>query len=391
MERAELRQILEGLPQARRRGDFIFLVDPNWSASEQASFHAIATTATKLDASRGWICIPTGGSSGRIRFARHDEVTIGAAVSGFCLHFGVERVNAVGVLPHHHVSGLMSLLRCRWTQGDYLACDWRKIASGEFPSVRRGNGKQFISVVPTQLERLTAFAEGVAFLKSFDTVFVGGGPSWSELIERAAWAAIPVAMSYGMTETAAMVCAQRPEEFSAGERSAGRTMPHATVELFDEENPPVLGVGSAGRIAIRGESVCRGYFPDLREGREWLTEDLGRIDPSGALHILGRRDAIIISGGEKIAPLEVEAAIREMNVFEDLAVLGVPDERWGEIVAVFFPHSNRHMPSLEGVRDFLGSRLAAFKLPKRLIAVRDWPRNAQGKVNRAALLGQIDT
>jgi hypothetical protein len=104
----------------------VFLADPAWRESERAEFHAILKAASAAgpadgEGERGWLCLPTGGSSGRIKLARHDAATLAAAVAGFTRHFGVTRVDAVGFLPLHHVSGLMAWLRTRLTGGSYQA------------------------------------------------------------------------------------------------------------------------------------------------------------------------------------------------------------------------------------------------------------------------------
>jgi O-succinylbenzoic acid--CoA ligase len=100
--------------------------------------------------------------------------------------------------------------------------------------------------------------------------------------------------------------------------------------------------------------------------------------------VLGRRDAAIISGGEKVQPAEVEAALRATGEFSDVAVIGVPDAEWGARVVACYPASPQE-PRLERVRASLREKLAGYKLPKDYVAVRDWPRRAQGKINRAAL------
>jgi len=102
------------------------------------------------------------------------------------------------------------------------------------------------------------------------------------------------------------------------------------------------------------------------------------------LSILGRSDGMIISGGEKIWPAEVEAALRGTGQFSDVVVLGVPDLRWGEAVCAFYP-SRDGAKELEALCRHLEGKLNPFKFPKRLVAVADWPRNAQGKVNRELL------
>src|SRR5688500_7554039 len=106
MERAELRAVLCATECAIERGEFTFLFDPTWTERERAEAEAEIAKAewTTPDARGGWLGVRTGGSAGRVRFARHDEATLGAAVRGFCEHFALTRVNAIDVLPAHHVS-----------------------------------------------------------------------------------------------------------------------------------------------------------------------------------------------------------------------------------------------------------------------------------------------
>jgi len=129
--------------------------------------------------------------------------------------------------------------------------------------------------------------DAAAWLREFALVLLGGGPVWPELAERAAAARVRAAQSYGMTETAAMVAAQRPEEFAAGDRSSGRALPHAT-----------LRTDADGRVVVGGASLFRGYVPEWREATEWVTTDLGEIDAAGRLHVAGRADA---GGGDRSA------------------------------------------------------------------------------------------
>jgi O-succinylbenzoic acid--CoA ligase len=146
-----------------------------------------------------------------------------------------------------------------------------------------------------------------------------------------------------------------------------------------------LAADEDGRIVLGGASLFRGYWPETRTGESWATEDLGRFDSQGSLHVQGRRDALIISGGEKVDPAEVEAALRATERFSDVVVLGVPDARWGAAVVACYPANDGTMESEPGLLE-----LAAYKRPKRYVGVPDWPRNAQGKVNRAALRAWLD-
>ena len=384
MERAELIAWLRATGCAVERGGFFFLCDPHWIAAERAEAERALAVADAggVDASSGWLCVRTGGSGGGVKFARHDERTLGAAVRGFCGHFGLGRVNAVDVLPPHHVSGLMARVRCAATGGEHVAWEWKKLEAGEVPSVPFADGDWVLSLVPTQLQRLLAMQTTRAiplamldWLRSFRMIFLGGGPLWPELADAAAGARLRVSPSYGMTETAAMITASLPEEFLAGTRSSGRPMPHARVS-----------VNADGLIMVGGESVFRGYFPEARATREFVTEDLGRIDERGHLHVLGRRDAVIITGGKKVQPAEVEAALRASGEFDDVVVLGLPDPEWGEAVVACYARGPR-TPQVERAT----AALAPWQRPKRFVAIAaaDWPRNAQGKVNRQALRAAI--
>ena len=139
--------------------------NPKWSAAEQARVAAVQSEmpAREAEIADGWLCVPTGGTSGGVRFARHDERTLTAAARGFCAHFGIGRVNAVDVLPAFHVSGLMARVRCAATGGEHVAWDWKRLEAGETPA-RRGEN-WVISLVPTQLQRLLSSSEAVAWLR----------------------------------------------------------------------------------------------------------------------------------------------------------------------------------------------------------------------------------
>lgn len=356
-------------------GGPVFLADPGWGERERGQFNALIVQADAgADDGRGWLMIPTGGSSGQMKLARHDEESIGAAVRGFAEFFGGGPIHALGVLPLHHVSGLMAWLRCVLTEGTYRDGDWAEIVQGRRPEAAGAN----LSLVPTQLARLLGDPAAEAWLRRFGAVFLGGGPAWPELVEEAATAGLPLAFSYGMTETAAMVTALRPAEFVAGRRGCGVTLPQARVLIEGD-----------GEIVIASEALFRGYWPDRRSPGPWSPGDLGKWDEVGSLHVLGRRDALIISGGEKINPAEVESALRDAGAPAEVVVCGMPDPRWGQRVVVAYP-GPAAPPELESTwRAALAGRLAVYKHPKQFLALTPWPRNAAGKVDRARLLSML--
>ena len=381
VEEREPERFMTAFAQAVAEAETVLVCDPTWGAVERAQLATLLNSELKTQNAKpalraGWLCLPTGGTSGQLRFARHDQDTISAAVRGFCAGFQLATVNAVGVLPLHHVSGLMAWMRCALTGGRYLPWDWKQLEAGAMPALPEG-GEWFLSLVPTQLQRLLLQPAAVDRLRRFRAIFLGGGPAWPELLEAASTAQLPLSLSYGMTETAAMVAAQRPEEFLTGARNCGAVMPHAQIEISAE-----------GLIRIGGDSLFRGYFPAWREAQPFTTEDLGHFDAAGHLHIDGRRDAVIITGGKKVTPAEVEAALRATGQFADVAVVGVPDAEWGQVIVACYP-ANRAAPDLPAIEEKLSRDLAAYKRPKRYVAVDPWPRNAQGKIDRAALVAAL--
>jgi O-succinylbenzoic acid--CoA ligase len=429
VDEREPARFIDAFTDAVASGGTVFLADPTWGERERAQFNALISapeptsniqrptpnaqrpatghpaspefsaidhwslaighsaaarpghSRARLRGGLGWLCIPTGGSSGNIKLARHDEETLAAAVKGLCTHFGVTKINVVGLLPLHHVSGLMAWMRTVLTGGTYVSANWKDVEAGGRPALPAVGGDWFLSLVPTQLQRLLGDPEALDWLRGFRAVFVGGGPAWPELVEAGARARLPLAFSYGMTETAAMVTALRPEEFFVGKRGNGAVLPHARLALIDGD-----------RIAIAGASLFRGYWPETRADEPWFTGDRGRFDEDGSLHILGRRDALIITGGEKVDPAEVEATLRETGRFSDAVVIGVPDAQWGEVVVACYPAADQAGVPVDGdqvINSHLCAHLAPFKRPKRYIAIADWPRNALGKVNRAALRERV--
>ncbi len=366
-------ELREQLAAAAAGDGPLFLLDRAWGPVERSRAEAVIAEPDRGGSlQRGWICLPTGGTSGGIKFARHDQDTLAAAAAGFRTHFDLQTVNAVGVLPLHHVSGFMAWIRCQLSGGRYVQADWKQILRGGVPDLP--DGDWVISLVPTQLQRLLSVASAVDWLRRFRCVLLGGGPAWTDLLARAAELRIPLAPCYGMTETAAMVAALRPVEFSDGIRGAYAPMPHARI-----------GLDGQGLVRIEGASVFRGYYPLHDESGIVTPQDLGEWDAFGRLRVLGRRDQMIISGGEKIAPAEVESEILSTGLVDDVAVLGVPDGDWGSQVVAFVPAALEDGVE-ERILGALRARLAPFKVPKRFVAVTPWPRSGQGKVNRERLL-----
>jgi len=351
----------------------VFLCDPHWGTTGKERVTTLLQSSgqdPRSHTSLGWLMIPTGGSGGRLQFARHDQDTIAAAVRGFTQHFSLKQVNAMGVLPLHHVSGFMPWMRCVLTGGEYRHLDWKAVEQGDLPDLPAKPDGWVLSVVPTQLERLLRQPLATEWLAEFRIVFLGGAAAGGGLLDRAAAALIPLAPGYGLTETVAMVTALRPEEFLAGARSSGRALPHAQVDLTSD-----------GTISVRGRSVFRGYYPKWLTTETLVTNDTGSFDERGHLVVLGRKDGVIISGGEKIQPAEVEAVLRDRGGLTEVVVMGLADAEWGQIVVAAYPAVRQ--PDQAKLQQVINSHLLAPQRPKRLIAMESWPLTGPGKVNRA--------
>jgi len=371
---AEPRKFMAAFTQAVAGEAEVFLCDPKWGAVERSQVDSLLRSPVPAIPAgmegKGWLMIPTGGTSGHVRFARHDSVTLAAAVRGFTQHFEISQVNAVGVLPLHHVSGLLAWMRCALTGGTYRPLDWKTIEEGVLPALPIKVHGWVISLVPTQLERLLRQEAAVEWLRKFRIIFLGGGPAWPELLDKVMALKLPLSVGYGMTESAAMLSGVKPADFLAGLRSCGTVMPHVAARVSDE-----------GVISISGESLFRGYYPQWRPPGEFVTEDGGYRDRNGHLYITGRRDTVIISGGEKVDPAAVEAVLRGSGELPQVVVLGVPDAEWGQVVIATYPESPA--PKLKKVAEVMNRLLSPAKRPKLFVPLPRWPVNDQGKVNRA--------
>ena len=365
------------------------LVDPAWDNPLVPSIAAYPCRVGEGEPEQ--ILIPTGGSSGQIKFAIHSWETLRLSVEGFCAHFEVECVHAYCVLPLFHVSGLMQALRVLASGGTLALQPYGDLKRGEFLPLPPGG---FLSLVPTQLQDLLALGgEFIPWLRSFRAVLLGGAPAGKSLLDQAQALGIPVALTYGMTETAAQVATLLPEDFLEGNRSSGRPLPHASITIFNEQGqarPP----WQAGRVVIRARSLAQGYLgggegmvvgsAHPTGGEAFATDDVGYLDAGGYLHIVGRSSTKIITGGENVFPEEIEAALLATGVVGEACVVGLECDRWGQQLCALVVMESP-IP-LNDLAERLRSQLAPYKRPKQWILVSDLPRTAQGKLSRPQAL-----
>jgi len=247
--------------------------------------------------------------------------------------------------------------------------------------------RKCLSLVPTQLQRILADDTEVVpprnhleKLKSAKAIFVGGAPMSEALAVHARRAGLPIVPVYGMTETGAMAVAQTSEDFLSGNYlpQCGQALPHVQVEVLDEVGS-ICPPGVFGRIRLRSDSLFQGYWgrPAIDLSQGYLTDDEGMLDSEGRLTILGRMDRLIITGGEKVDPREVEAALLECAGVREALVLGKPDDEWGQRVCAYVVGE---IADAAFLKLQLQGRLVSYKIPKEWNFVDRLPFDEKGKI-----------
>ena len=193
----------------------------------------------------------------------------------------------------------------------------------------------------------------------------------------------------GQTETSILLWASE-EDAVCKPGSLGRPVFHAEVRIVDRQGRPCKP-GQVGEIIVRGSIMMTEYWQDpdktektIRGG--WLhSGDLARMDEDGYFYLIDRARDMYISGGENVYPAEIERVLRAHPAIEDIAVVGLPDETWGEVGYAFvIPKSGADLTATE-VINFCDGRLARYKWPRRVFFSKDFPRTALGKVRKTVL------
>jgi O-succinylbenzoic acid--CoA ligase len=335
-------------------------VDPRLGERERAL--QVAGASVVIDGPLGEAGPDTAGapvSPGDVALVVHTSGTTGAP-RPVALTYGNILANALGCavalghdrserwlcpLPLSHVGGLMVLLR------SVIAGTTAVLGPADRDDVT------IASLVPTQLARL--LAAGVAPGPRLRVVMLGGAPADPTLLTRAAAAGWPVAPTYGLTQTCSAVTVAEPGD-------------------TETSGAPLPGIDVS--IAADGEILVAG--PTVSGGGVLHTGDLGRLE-HGRLIVVGRKSDTIVTGGENVAPTEVESVLLEHPAVAEAGVIGRPDPEWGEAITAFVVL--RGEASQDELRAFCAARLARYKVPKAIEAVETLPRTASGKLLRRDL------
>jgi O-succinylbenzoic acid--CoA ligase len=300
---------------------------------------------------------------------------------------GVVHRRWLACMPLFHVGGLSILMRSVLFGGPVRLQP--RFDPAVVSDALDGGDIVGLSLVPTMLSRLLAHRDTRETPLGLEVLLLGGAAAAPELVARALAKGYPVCPTYGLTEATSQVATAAPPPAGTREPSPMQPVLGTEVRILSEGRD--VGPGTEGEIVVRGATVMRGYLHDdeanaraLRDG--WLhTGDMGYLDAAGGLHVLDRRDDLVVSGGENVYPAEIEAVLLEHPAVEDAGVTGVPDADLGARVVAWVVIKPGCSASVESLQCHCRATLAGFKQPREFRFVADLPRNAAGKLQRRRL------
>ena len=372
-----------------------------FAAVDNADTHALARSfeAPSEDVGgRAAVVLLTSGTTGEPKgvVLTHENAwaNLAAMVSAFRTETGPTPMAAESKPPNlvanplSHTSGVIRILHGLYV-GRRVAL-LRKFDGHTTKELIDRHGIDNLTINPTMLRMLLDSLEPGEDLGPVRYVASGTAPLPPALREEfEARFKVPVLQAYGQTEAFGAVCIESARDVMAGRRrpgSVGRPLPGVRLRIVLPGGGDAP-TGQSGEIRVRARAVCAGYLGTDQsgplDGDGWLrTGDLGRLDEDGYLFVTGRIKNVIICGGFNVIPEEVEAALAEDSAVSESVVLGMPDERLGEIPVALVVSAAGARTVDERVRP----RLAPFKRPRRVFVVDELPKVANGKVDRAAAL-----
>jgi O-succinylbenzoic acid--CoA ligase len=327
--------------------------------------------------------VATSGSTGTPRLVHWTRAALRASAHASAQNLGWEPNDRwLLCLPLAHAGGLSIVIRSLLARRTVLLFEpGPRGVLGEIERLlRTAERATLLSLVPSVLTAL--LDAGFVTPPGLRAVLLGGAGCAPELAERARAARVPLLTSYGLTETASQVVTRRyaerydPLPVQGGVVSSGHALAGVELRLV------------SGVIAVRSPSLFSGYHgeqtaPSDSDG--WLlTNDRGELGAQGELYVRGRNDDVIVTGGENVDPLEVEAALSALPAIAAACVFGTPSEQFGQVVTALVVTSRPELGEATVLAGLLGDRLARHKCPRRALRVEALPLTSSGKVDRRA-------
>jgi len=297
------------------------------------------------------------------------------------------------ILPLFHSGGLFIQASPCFYKGATMVIHPRFDPERTYLDMARYKVTKFLGVPTIYRTLLDMPEEKRAYISSLKVCAIGGEKTTPELLLRCKEAGFPVRQIMGQTETSILLWASE-EESLARPGTVGRPVFHAEVDLVDRQGRSV-SPGEVGEIVVRGSIMMNEYWEDQASTSEtikngWLhTGDLARKDKDGYFYLVDRAKDMFISGGENVYPAEVERVIKEHPGVEDVAIIGVPDNKWGEVGMAFVQRRQGATITQEEILEFCNSKLARYKIPKKILFVDSLPRTPLGKVKKYLLKERV--
>ncbi|WP_248963466.1 AMP-binding protein [Sphaerisporangium perillae] len=297
------------------------------------------------------------------------------------------------VLPQFHVGGWNVQPLLAWWKGATVVLEASFDAGRALRLIAERGVTTMMGVPATYLFMATHPAFASADLSGLRRVVVGGAPMPEPLLRVWLDRGVSIVQGYGLTEAAPNVLCLPAEEVAGRVGWAGTPYPHVDVALRDAATGRLLDGPAAGELLVRGPNVFAGYWHDpaataavMADG--WLrTGDVAERDASGFYRIRDRAKDMYVSGGENVYPAEVESVLQGHPDVAEAAVVGVPDDRWGEVGCAFVVPAPGAAPAVDDLVAYCRGMLAGFKVPRHVRLVGRLPRSAVGKLLKNELRG----
>ena len=351
--------------------------------------------------------VMTGGTTGPSKGVLHSQGGTIITVLADIVEYGIGRGwQTVTILPAYHVAGMeWGMFTVLWRAGTIIFLSQKSFNASDYLKEVRARGIEYLPMVPAVINSLYEAGDGVPLLAP-RTIVTTAAPTLKPLREKLVemFPEANLLAAAGLSESLNMA-AQAPGEYLTHPSSIGEPHVDTRLLILDDEDRRVPA-GERGHIAVRNFNTALGYhrnsedsavawrqLADDPEGLHWcFTGDIGVMDGEGKVSIVDRSKDVIITGGETVPSVEVEALYAMHPDLEESSVVGIEDEKWGEVIVLVAVAAKANIDEAalaKSLFEFGRGRLTAYKLPKRIAFVRSLPRTHFGKVLKRVLRKQV--